>query len=331
MVRKMKYLIAALGLALIFGFLLLGANAHPASSTLSAPFERKVLATLPEAAFNLRFFTTAVKTDSRGRIITGPNNDPVKELVGPEAAGERGGQQRFTKIMFGASYIDGRPDPGTRIENRVGEPAANPYLYFASQIHAGLDGIERKLQPQRATESPYGDAAVRVPTSLGEALEELARRGQWLVEELLHGAQAPGQSLAAVTVEERLALGAERLQAEREELRLRRGLGGHGKDALAQPGARAARIAGRRENSIPPFQLEFRQPGFDQRRNGRQALRAPRPGNRNRPVVLAWKIGKCQRLGGKHQRHLAGRHSIKRRHAAVVGDVHDADLCHTPE
>jgi DNA-binding beta-propeller fold protein YncE len=24
--------------------------------------------------------------------------------------------QRFTKIMFGASYIDGRPDPGTRID-----------------------------------------------------------------------------------------------------------------------------------------------------------------------------------------------------------------------
>ena len=24
--------------------------------------------------------------------------------------------QRFTKIMYGASYIDGRPDPGTRID-----------------------------------------------------------------------------------------------------------------------------------------------------------------------------------------------------------------------
>ena len=36
-------------------------------------FVRKVLApALPEAPFPLRFFTTAVKTDSRGRIITGP-------------------------------------------------------------------------------------------------------------------------------------------------------------------------------------------------------------------------------------------------------------------
>ena len=64
-------------------------------------------------------------------------------------------------------------DAGTRIENRVGEPSANPYLYIASQIHAGLDGIERKLQPPPATDSPYGDAPVRVPTSLGEGLEAL--------------------------------------------------------------------------------------------------------------------------------------------------------------
>jgi glutamine synthetase len=64
-------------------------------------------------------------------------------------------------------------DAGTRIENRIGEPAANPYLYLASQIHAGLDGIERKLAPPPATDSPYGAADVRLPTSLGEALEAL--------------------------------------------------------------------------------------------------------------------------------------------------------------
>ncbi|KQT10171.1 glutamine synthetase family protein [Ramlibacter sp. Leaf400] len=64
-------------------------------------------------------------------------------------------------------------DAGTRIENRVGEPTANPYLYMASQIHAGLDGIGRKLQPPPATDAPYGEADARLPTSLGEALEAL--------------------------------------------------------------------------------------------------------------------------------------------------------------
>ena len=84
--------------------------------TLSPPFERLVLAPSgPEAPFHLRFFSTAVKTDSRGRILTGPTSDPVKNLVGAEPAGERAGLQRFTRILFGAGYIDGRPDPGTRI------------------------------------------------------------------------------------------------------------------------------------------------------------------------------------------------------------------------
>ncbi|MES2685634.1 MAG: glutamine synthetase family protein [Pseudomonadota bacterium] len=70
--------------------------------------------------------------------------------------------------------VVGQPGDGaTRIENRIGEPAANPYLYLASQIHAGLDGISRQLKAPAATDAPYGDAAVKIPTSLGEALDAL--------------------------------------------------------------------------------------------------------------------------------------------------------------
>lgn len=64
-------------------------------------------------------------------------------------------------------------DRATRIENRIGEPAANPYLYLASQIHAGLDGIRRKLKAPVATDAPYGEAGTRIPTGLGEALAAL--------------------------------------------------------------------------------------------------------------------------------------------------------------
>jgi glutamine synthetase len=63
----------------------------------------------------------------------------------------------------------------TRIENRVGEPMANPYLYFASQIYAGLDGIARKLAPPPATESPYSAHATHLPTTLAEALQALQK------------------------------------------------------------------------------------------------------------------------------------------------------------
>jgi glutamine synthetase len=69
--------------------------------------------------------------------------------------------------------VGGPRDPGTRIENRIGEPAANPYLYFASQIHSGLDGIERKLALPRPSDTPYEAKAEMLPRTLEEALQAL--------------------------------------------------------------------------------------------------------------------------------------------------------------
>jgi glutamine synthetase len=62
---------------------------------------------------------------------------------------------------------------GTRIENRVGEPMANPYLYLASQIYAGVNGMAHKLAPPLATVSPYAADAVPLPATLASALEAL--------------------------------------------------------------------------------------------------------------------------------------------------------------
>ncbi len=69
--------------------------------------------------------------------------------------------------------IGGAGDPATRIENRAGEPAANPYLYMASQIHAGLDGIKRELDPGDPADTPYETDAPMLPKSLIEALAAL--------------------------------------------------------------------------------------------------------------------------------------------------------------
>lgn len=60
-----------------------------------------------------------------------------------------------------------------RIENRIGEPAANPYLYMAAQILAGLDGIERRLEPGAPADAPYEGASPLLPRSLEEALAAL--------------------------------------------------------------------------------------------------------------------------------------------------------------
>ncbi|HEY3642517.1 MAG TPA: glutamine synthetase, partial [Xanthobacteraceae bacterium] len=69
--------------------------------------------------------------------------------------------------------LGGPGDAATRLENRVGEPAANPYLYMASQIVAGLDGIHRKLDPGPCADTPYEAAAPFLPKSLEEALTAL--------------------------------------------------------------------------------------------------------------------------------------------------------------
>ena len=64
-------------------------------------------------------------------------------------------------------------DPGTHLENRSGEPLANPYLYMASQIYAGLDGIARDLDPGPSADAPYKSSAEALPETLDEALAAL--------------------------------------------------------------------------------------------------------------------------------------------------------------
>lgn len=61
-------------------------------------------------------------------------------------------------------------DAASRIENRLPEPAANPYLAFATQIHAGLDGIASGATPPPPVESPYAGEAPRLPADLGAAI-----------------------------------------------------------------------------------------------------------------------------------------------------------------
>ena len=68
----------------------------------------------------------------------------------------------------------GQPDdPASRVENRIGEPAANPYLYMASQIIAGLDGIEQGREPDAPSETPYDADTAALPRSLMEAVAAL--------------------------------------------------------------------------------------------------------------------------------------------------------------
>ncbi|WP_375411857.1 glutamine synthetase family protein [uncultured Bradyrhizobium sp.] len=61
-------------------------------------------------------------------------------------------------------------DAATRLENRIGEPAANPYLYMASQVLSGLDGVDRGLDPGPSADTPYETKAALLPKTLREAV-----------------------------------------------------------------------------------------------------------------------------------------------------------------
>jgi glutamine synthetase len=76
--------------------------------------------------------------------------------------------------------------PGGRIELRVSDSSANPYLLTAAVIYAGLDGIARKLDPgEPCNENLYAlrraeltaKGIDRLPSSLLDALEALETDG----------------------------------------------------------------------------------------------------------------------------------------------------------
>jgi len=71
--------------------------------------------------------------------------------------------------------VQGSPgDSGAHVEMRSGEPAANPYLYLASNIAAGADGVARSLVPPAPVEAdPYTAVAPMLPTSLSAAVKAL--------------------------------------------------------------------------------------------------------------------------------------------------------------
>ncbi|HCM62235.1 MAG: glutamate--ammonia ligase [Morganella sp. (in: enterobacteria)] len=86
-----------------------------------------------------------------------------------------------------------------RIEVRFPDPAANPYLAFAAQLMAGLDGIINKIHPGDAMDKNLYDLppeeAKEIPTvapSLGDALDALAAdhefltRGGVFTEDAIH-------------------------------------------------------------------------------------------------------------------------------------------------
>ena len=83
--------------------------------------------------------------------------------------------------------MTGNSPKAKRIEFRVPDPSANPYLAFSAMLMAGIDGIKNKIEPLAPVDKdlyelpPDEHAAIpQVPASLGEALNALEVDNEYL-------------------------------------------------------------------------------------------------------------------------------------------------------
>jgi glutamine synthetase len=120
-----------------------------------------------------RHFLAGLLAHARaGAVFTTPTLNGYKRFRPHSLAPDRaiwGHDNRGVMVRV----LGGPGDGATRLENRVGEPAANPYLYMASQVLAGLDGLERRLDPGPGADAPYETKAAFLPRSLAEAVSAL--------------------------------------------------------------------------------------------------------------------------------------------------------------
>ena len=121
------------------------------------------------SAFGRGYLAGLLKHACASTVFTTPTINGYKRYRSYSLAPDRaiwGRDNRGVMIRM----LGGPNDPPTRLENRIGEPAANPYLYMASQILSGLDGVDRALDPGPSADTPYETQAPLLPKTLRDAV-----------------------------------------------------------------------------------------------------------------------------------------------------------------
>jgi glutamine synthetase len=120
-----------------------------------------------------RHFIAGQLAHARGAcVFANPTINGYKRFQPYSMAPDRIG---WTRDNRGAMIrLVGSAEEGTtHLENRIGESAANPYLYMASQLHSGLEGIDAGLPLPPSADDPYTTEAGRLPANLREAVDSL--------------------------------------------------------------------------------------------------------------------------------------------------------------
>ncbi|HEX6940870.1 MAG TPA: type I glutamate--ammonia ligase [Longimicrobiales bacterium] len=126
----------------------------------------------------MRWYVAGLLAHARGFCaITNPLVNSYKRLVpGYEAPVHVAWSHRNRSPLV---RVPARRGKGTRLELRMPDPSANPYLALAVQLGAGLDGIREQMQPPDPVDKNIFELTVRerrhyriqeLPGDLGEAL-----------------------------------------------------------------------------------------------------------------------------------------------------------------
>ena len=142
----------------------------------------------PDADYGLsqlaRNYIAGTLEHARGMIaILAPLVNSYKRLVpGYEAPVYIGWARINRSALVRIPQISAGQLDSTRMELRCADPSTNPYLAFAAMLAAGIDGVERRLEPPAPVEENlyHLDAAKlesrsirQLPGTLREALDEL--------------------------------------------------------------------------------------------------------------------------------------------------------------
>jgi glutamine synthetase len=126
----------------------------------------------PLSAFGRFYLAGLLQHAAASAVFTMPTINGYKRYRSYSLAPDRAIWGRDNRGVM-IRVLGGASDPATRLENRIGEPAANPYLYMASQILSGLDGVDRALDPGPSADTPYETQAALLPKTLREAVSAL--------------------------------------------------------------------------------------------------------------------------------------------------------------
>jgi glutamine synthetase len=124
------------------------------------------------SAFGRHYLAGLLQHAHASTVFTTPTINGYKRYRSYSLAPDRAIWGRDNRGVM-IRVLGGPGDPATRLENRIGEPAANPYLYMASQILSGLDGVDRGLDPGPSADTPYETKAPLLPKTLREAVSAL--------------------------------------------------------------------------------------------------------------------------------------------------------------